>query len=140
MALSRGEKQTLDNLGYIPMQPVTQEHIDYLASDECPRSEQEKQFILKKFGLPKTLEIEKGQKLWINLKGKPMLVEISEIVGTTIHFKDGFEPMGTPPKAEIPSTITGNCKNCGQYAQLTPTGLSGFNLCNSCYKKYLNGI
>ena len=139
MALSEDEKQTLDNLGYIPMQPVTQEHIDYLTSDECPRGEQERQFILKQVDKPKSIEIEVGQKLWINLKGKPMLVEISAIAGTTIHFKDGFEPMGVHEKSENTDNATaGKCKNCGQHAQLTPTGLSGFNLCNSCYKKYLN--
>ena len=49
MALSKDEKKTLDWIGYIPMQPVTKEHIDYLASDECPRVEQERQFILKQF-------------------------------------------------------------------------------------------
>ena len=56
MALSKDEKQTLDNLGYIPMQPVTQEHIDYLASDECPRGEQERQFILKQFSDPESMK------------------------------------------------------------------------------------
>ena len=85
------------------------------------------------------MEFEKGQKLWINLNGKAMFVEISAIAGTTIHFKDGFEPVQSPPKAEV-QKVTGDCRWCRQRDELNPTGLIGLDLCNHCYRKYVHGI
>lgn len=87
------------------------------------------------------MKFEKGQQLWINIKGKAMFVEIAEIAGTTIHFKDPFEEHVKQSNSLAPLVSNkGDCKNCGEHAQLTPTGLSGFNLCNRCYQKYLHGV
>ena len=72
MALSKDEKQTLDNLGYIPMRPITEEHVKYLLSDECPRGKQEKQYLIQKYGRPK------GMKFNINDHVTPVVLEYLE--------------------------------------------------------------